>query len=74
MEENEIDDFIPLLKNLRAGITQIVKQHAKVDNNNKEQATVSNEGIYYFNANNLYDGAMNRMMPYELWVCLNENR
>ena len=25
MEENEIDDFIRLLKNLREGITQIVK-------------------------------------------------
>ena len=24
------------------------------------------EGIYYFDANNLYGGAMYRMMPYEL--------
>ena len=31
MEKNEIDDFIRLLKNLRGGITQIVKRHAKVD-------------------------------------------
>ena len=30
METNEIDDFMRLLKNLRGGITQIVKQHAKV--------------------------------------------
>ena len=28
MEKNEIDDFIRLLKNLRGGITQIVKRHA----------------------------------------------
>ena len=31
METNEIDDFMRLLKNLREGITQIVKRHAKVD-------------------------------------------
>ena len=28
MEKNEIDDFIRLLKNLRGGITHIVKWHA----------------------------------------------
>ena len=64
MEKNEIDDFIRLLKNLRGEITQIVKRHAKVDIDNKEQA--SNEGIYYLDANNLYGRAMHRMMPYEL--------
>ena len=63
---NEIDDFMRLLKNLRGGITQIVKRHAKVDIGNKEHATVSSEGIYYLDANNLYGGAMHRMMPYEL--------
>ena len=36
MEKNEIDDFIQLLKNLRGGITQIVKRHAKVDIDNKD--------------------------------------
>ena len=36
IEKNEIDDFIRLLKNLRGGITQIVKRHAKVDIDNKE--------------------------------------
>ena len=36
MEKNEIDDFIRLLKNLRRGITQIVKRHAKVDIDNKD--------------------------------------
>ena len=66
METNEIDDFMRLLKNLRGGITQIVKQHAKVDIDNKEQTTASSEGIYYLDANNLYGGAMHRMMPYEL--------
>ena len=66
MEKNEIDDFIRLLKNLRGEITQIVKRHAKVDIDNKEQATESKEGIYYLDANNLYGGAMHRMMPYEL--------
>ena len=64
---NIIDDFMRLLKNLRGGITQIVKRHAKVDiDNNTEQATGSKEGIYYLDANNLYGGAMHRMMPYEL--------
>ena len=31
MEKNEIDDFMRLLKNLRGGITHIVKRHAKVN-------------------------------------------
>ena len=43
-----------------------MKQHAKVDIDNKQQSTVSSEGIYYLDANNLYCGAMHRMMPYEL--------
>ena len=43
-----------------------MKRHAKVDIDNKEQATASSEGIYYLDANNLYGGAMHRMMPYEL--------
>ena len=55
-----------LLKNLRGGITQIVKRHAKVNIDNTKQATASSEGIYYLDANNLYGGAMHRMMPYEL--------
>ena len=63
---NEIDDFMRLLKNLRGGITQIVKRQAKVDIDNTEQATAGSEGIYYLDANNLYGGAMHRMMPYEL--------
>ena len=66
MKKNEIDDFIPLLKNIRGGITQIVKRHVKVDIDNKEQATESNEGIYYLDTNNLYGGAMYRMMSYKL--------
>ena len=36
IEKNEIDDFIRLLKNLRGGITQIVKRHANVDIDNKD--------------------------------------
>ena len=51
MEQNEIDDFIRLLKNLRGGINQIVKRHAKVDIDNKEKMA-DKEGIYYLNANN----------------------
>ena len=62
---NMIDDFIHLLKNLRGNITQIVKRHAKVNIDNTEQAK-SSQGIYYLDANNLYGGAMHRMMPYEL--------
>ena len=53
------------MKNFRKGSTQFVKRHAKVDIDNKEQTTVSNEGIYYLDTN-LYGGAMHRMMPYEL--------
>ncbi|CBK20298.2 uncharacterized protein [Blastocystis hominis] len=68
MEENEIEDFMRLLKNLRGGITQIVKRHAKVDIDNTEQTTAGSEGIYYLDANNLYGGAMHRMMPYELRI------
>ena len=63
--KNEIDDFMRLLKNLRRGITQIVKRHTKVDIDNKEKMA-DNEGICYLNTNNLYGGAMYRMMPYEL--------
>ena len=58
METNEIDDFMRLLKNLRGGITQIVKRHAKVNIDNKEQTTASSEGIYYFDSNNLYGGVL----------------
>ena len=46
--------FMRLLNNLRGGITQIVKRHAKVNIDNTEQATASSEGIYYLDANNLY--------------------
>ena len=56
METSEIDDFIRLLKNLRGGITQIVKRHAKVDL--ASHGNDSNHGIYYLDANNLYGGAM----------------
>ena len=63
---DEIDDFMRLLKNLRGGITQMVKRHAKVNIDNTEQPTGSSEGIYYLDANNLYGGVMHRMMPYEL--------
>ena len=41
---NEIEDFMLLLKNLRGGIAQIVKRHAKVNIDNKEQ-TKSSQGI-----------------------------
>ena len=58
MEENEIDDILRLLKNLRGGITQIVKRHAKVDIDNTEQTTANSEGIYYLDANNLYGGVL----------------
>ena len=61
--ESEKDDFIRLLKNLRGDITQIVKRYSKIDIDNKEQTST---GIYYLDANNLYGGAMHRMMPYEL--------
>ena len=66
IEKNEIDDFIRLLKNLRGGITQIVKRHAKGDINESRQTTASSESIYYLDANNLFGGVIHRMMPYEL--------
>ena len=50
--------YMRLLKNLRGGITQIVKRHAKVDIDYKEQATAGSEGIYYLDANNLYGGVL----------------
>ena len=74
MEKNNIDDFIRLLKNLRGGITQMVKRHARVDIDNKKQATESNEGIYYLDTIHLYGGVMHRMLSYELVGFLNENR
>ena len=43
-----------------------MKRHTKVDIGNTEQATASSEGIYYLDSNNLYGGAMHRIMPYEL--------
>ena len=73
-----INDFIRLLKNLRGGITQIVKRHAKVNIDNTEQATSSSvgnvvsQGIYYLDANNLYGRAMHRLMPNELVVYLSD--
>ena len=66
MEKNEIDDFMRLLKNLRGGITQIVKRYFKVGIGESRQTTVSSECIYHLSANNLYGGAMQRMMLYEL--------
>ena len=51
--------------NLQGKITQIIKRHARVDIDYKKQVTESSESIYYLDANNLYGGAMHRMMPYE---------
>ena len=55
---DEIDDIVHLLKNMRGGITQIMKWYAKVDIDNTEQTTANSENIYYLDANNLYGGAM----------------
>ena len=68
METDDINDFMRLLMNLRGGITQIVKRHARMamPSSNTEQATASKEGIYHLDANNLYGGAMHRILPYEL--------
>ena len=70
MMESEKDDFIRLLRNLRGGITQIVKRHAVVNIDNTQQASAgnaqANTAICYLDANNLYGGAMHRMMHYEL--------
>ena len=63
MMESEKDDFIRLLRNLRGGITQIVKRHAVVNIDNTQQTST---GIYYLDANNLYGDTMHRMMHYEL--------
>ena len=47
-----------LLKNLRGGITQIVKRHAKGDIGESQQTIASSESIYYLDTNNLYGGVM----------------
>ena len=65
MERSDIDDFMRLLKNLRGGITQIVKRHAKIDLANHDNDSGLQSSIYYLDANNLYGGAMHRMMPNE---------
>ena len=66
IQENDIADFIRLLKNLRGGITQIVKRHTSVGvvPDNPQSSTGIGSAIYYLDANNLYGGAMHRMMPY----------
>ena len=77
MERSDIDDFMRLLKNLRGGITQIVKRHAKIDlDNNDNDSSHGNlqSSIYYLDTNNLYGGAMHRMMPYELESIQNEEK
>ena len=66
MGEENMDDFIRLKNNLRGGITQIVTRYAKIDLNKQSEIESGSEGIYYLDANNLYGGAMHRMMPYEL--------
>ena len=43
MQEDQVADFKGLLDNLRGGITQIVKRHAKVDTDDKEQTSVDKE-------------------------------
>ena len=43
-----------------------MKRHAKVDIGESRQTTESKEGIYYLGANNLYGGAMYRMLSYKL--------
>ena len=64
---NIIDDFMRLLKNLRGGITQIVKRHAKVDIDNKEQTTASNHPSTTWTPTTcMEEFCMHRMMPYEL--------
>ena len=72
MEENEIDDFMRLLKNLRGGITQIVKRHAKVNIDNIDNIDNNGEqsSIYYLDANNLYGrGAMHRIDALRVGGC-----
>ena len=54
-----------------------MKRHAKIDLDN--HGNDSNHGnlqssIYYLDANNLYGGAMHRMMPYELESIQNEEK
>ena len=49
-----------LLKNLRGGITQNVKRHAKVNIDNIDNIDYNGEqsSIYYLDANNLYGGVL----------------
>ena len=44
-----------------------MKRHARVDIDNEEHGK-EQSSLNYLDANNLYGGAMHRMMPYELVV------
>ena len=52
--------------NLLGGIIQIAKRHAVVNIENKKQGSVNKKDTLYIDINNLYGGAMHRMMLYEL--------
>ena len=62
MDDHDIDDFIRLKNNLRDGVKQVVKRHAKID---RDKSTVE-EGIFFLKADNIYCGTMHRLLPYEL--------
>ena len=64
---NIVEDFVHPLKNLWGGITQIVKWNAKINIDNKEQATVSNHPFTTSTLTTcMEEFCMHRMIPYEL--------
>lgn len=66
----DMDTFISLKDNLRGGITQITTRYATAEQsrapNGASVEQSENDSIFYFDANNLYGGAMHRMLPYDI--------
>lgn len=59
------EQFVKLLNNLRGGLTQISTRYCKVPEITPEEENV--DGIYYFDANNLYGSCMMKFLPYQLY-------
>lgn len=62
-QQNE--QFVKLLNNLRGGLTQISTRYCKVPEITPEEENV--DGIYYFDANNLYGSCMMKFLPFQLY-------
>ena len=63
---DDIDDFMLLLKNLRGGITQIVKRHAKGTLTAQSKQRQAVKAFATWTPTTCTEEQMHRMMPYEL--------